>query len=96
MHCITYLSDTSTKKKRNPSWARRSQLRLEAFRAKKLKEKDSTGYLQTLDINTAGVSSSSTNKLVLELGKHTEESMGTGHTSPAISQIDGNREKDRA
>ena len=33
--------------------------------AQKLKEKASIEHLQTLDINTAGVSSSSTNKLVL-------------------------------
>ena len=49
-----------------------------------------------MDTNTDGEASSSTNKFVLELVKQTDESMGTGHASPAIPQVDDIVEEDRA
>ena len=54
--------------RKNPARARRSQLRLEAFREKKLQESTRNEHPQTLDrSNAAGISSSATKKLVLKL-----------------------------
>ena len=87
------LSNTSGRKRKNPARARRSQLRLEAFRVKKLEEKTRNEHQQTLDSNAAGISSSTTNKLVLELVKQKEE---PPPASPNIPQVDGVVEEDRA
>ena len=88
------ISNTSGRKRQNPARARRSQLRLEAFRVKKMEEKARFEDQQTVDIDTTvGTTSSTNNKLVLVLAK--EKPVETGLDSPVIPQVDGVVEEDR-
>ena len=80
------LSNTFGRKRKNLARAKRSQLRLEAFRVKKLEEKTRNEHQQTLDNYADGISSSTTNKLVLELVKQKEK---TPSASPSIPEVDG-------
>ena len=79
----------SARRRKNPARARRSQLRLEVFRAKKLEEKAKLEHHQTLDNNAAGISSSIPNKLVLELAKQTDKTLVTPLAGTAIPQVNG-------
>jgi hypothetical protein len=88
-------TSTSTRRRTNPARARRSQLRLEEFKRKKLEEKAKEEHQNTLDSQAAGVSSSTTNRLVLELAKKEDRPVGNGLTSP-ILQVDGGIEEDIA
>ena len=81
------------RKRKNPARARRSQLRLEVFRAKKCEEKAKLEHHQTSN-NAAGISSSIPNKLVLELATQKEKTLVTPLASPTIPQVDGVEEEE--
>ena len=88
------ISTTPRRKRKNPARARRSQLRLEAFRARKVEEETRIEHQQTVDnVSAVGTSSSTTNKLVLELAK--EKPLGTVLSCPTIPQVDGIDDEDR-
>ena len=91
---------SNVKRKRNPAWARRSKARLEEFNRKdeeKIKQgKTSQEHLQTgekdADSQAAGDSSSTKNRLVLQLGNVVEDRpLDAGLHSP-ILQVDGEGE----
>ena len=90
------LTNTSRRKRKNPARARRSQLRLEAFRAKKSEEQARLEHQQTLDNNAAGISSSNPNKLILKLAKQKEKTLVTTSATPTIPQVDGVAEDERS
>ena len=90
------LTNTSRRKWNNPARAKRSQLRLEAYRAKKLEEQARLEHQQTLDNNAAGISSSNPNKLVLKLAKQKEKILVTPSATPTIPQVDGVAEDERS
>ena len=68
---------------------------MDVFRAKKSEEKAKLEHHQSLDNNAAEISSSTPNKLVLELAKETEKTLVTPLASPTIPQVDGVIEEDR-
>ena len=74
----TTTSKNSTKKKMNPSRARRSRARLEEFTKNKVAEKEAAGDTTTR----------SPNMLILELGKPKDKPVETRLASP-ILQLDG-------
>ena len=74
----TTTSNNSTKKKMNPSRARRSRARLEEFTKNKVAEKEAAGDTTTR----------SPNMLILELGKPKDKPVETRLASP-ILQLDG-------
>ena len=81
-------ADTTKKRRKTPARARRSQLRLEVFRKKKLEEKNN---LETVNSSAAGESSSSSaSRVVIELTKK-EGEVGAGLSCPVspIVQLDG-------
>jgi hypothetical protein len=75
------------RRRTNPARAMRSKLRLEKFVQKKLEEKAKLEDQTNGDINATGASSSSTNRLILELAKQ-DKPVDTGLPSP-ILQVDG-------
>ena len=77
-------STNNTLRKKTPARARRSQLRLETFVKKKSEEKTKKEQQQMLDSQAAGLTSSTSNQLVLELAKQDIRPVGTGLPSPIL------------
>ena len=93
-------TSTNTKRRKNPARVRRSQLRLEVFRKKKLEEKHqleeaSSEHQQSSDNQAAGITSNKDNRLILDLAMGEDRTLGSCPFSP-ILQVDGTAEKDRA
>ena len=86
---------TKPKSKNNPARARRSRLRLEQFNRRKVEEKQAgtssgqhAGNQDDCD-RTAGDTSSTTNKLVIELAKDQNMDRPVENVTSPIPQVDG-------
>ena len=94
-------TSTNTRRRKNPARVRRSQLRLEMFKKKKLEEQQqfedasSSEHQKTLDNQVAGTTSSKDSRLILDLAKGEDRNLGSSPLSP-ILQVDGTAEQDRA
>ena len=82
-------TSTITRRRKNPAQVRRSKLRLEAFKEKKIAEKK-----QLEEASNTGTTSNTDNRLILELDK-VEDRTQSSPLSP-ILQVDGAAEQEKA
>ena len=93
------LTSTNTRKRKNPAQVRRSKLRLEAFKERKIAEKKqleeaSATNQQNLDSQIAGATSNTDNRLILELDKVEDRTQSSPFC--LIPQVDGAAEQEKA